>query len=72
MTAIASAARSQPERVRKAICIVQEGIADPADVDLAARTGFGLRMPAYGISEHMDNAGLPLVFSNRLRDDGTL
>jgi 3-hydroxybutyryl-CoA dehydrogenase len=55
--------RLQSALMREAIYIVQEGIADPADVDLAVRTGFGLRMPAYGVFEHMDNAGLPLVYS---------
>ena len=30
---------------------------------VAARTGFGLRLPAYGIFEHIDNAGLDLVYS---------
>ena len=55
--------RLQSALMREAIYIVQEGIADVADVDLAARTGFGLRLPAYGIFEHIDNAGLPLVYS---------
>jgi 3-hydroxybutyryl-CoA dehydrogenase len=55
--------RLQAALQREAMYIVQEGIADPADVDLAARTGFGLRMPAYGIFEHIDNAGLDLVYS---------
>lgn len=55
--------RLQTALMREAMYIVQEGIADPADVDLAARTGFGLRLPAYGIFEHMDNAGLDLVYS---------
>ena len=55
--------RLQTALMREAMYIVQEGIAEPADVDLAARTGFGLRLPAYGIFEHMDNAGLDLVSS---------
>ncbi len=55
--------RLQAALQREAMYIVQEGIADPADVDLAARTGFGLRLPAYGIFEHIDNAGLDLVYS---------
>lgn len=55
--------RLQMALVREAMFIVQEGIADVADVDLAARTGFGLRLPAYGIFEHADNVGLPMVGS---------
>jgi 3-hydroxybutyryl-CoA dehydrogenase len=55
--------RLQSALHREAIYIVQEGIADVADVDLAVRTGFGLRMPAYGVFEHMDNVGLPLAYS---------
>jgi 3-hydroxybutyryl-CoA dehydrogenase len=55
--------RLQTALMREAMYIVQEGIAEAADVDLAARTGFGLRLPAYGIFEHMDNAGLDLVSS---------
>jgi 3-hydroxybutyryl-CoA dehydrogenase len=43
---------------REAINIVQEGIADPEDVDLAAKAGFGLRLPVYGIFEHQDIVGL--------------
>jgi 3-hydroxybutyryl-CoA dehydrogenase len=55
--------RLQTALMREAMYIVQEGIADVADVDLATRTGFGLRLPAYGIFEHIDNAGLDLVYS---------
>jgi 3-hydroxybutyryl-CoA dehydrogenase len=47
---------------REAVNIVAEGIADPADVDLAAKTGFGLRLPVYGIFEHADAVGLEMVF----------
>lgn len=46
---------------REAMHIVAEGIADPEDVDLAAQTGFGLRLPVYGIFEHADGVGLDLV-----------
>ncbi|MGC8792651.1 MAG: 3-hydroxyacyl-CoA dehydrogenase family protein, partial [Bryobacteraceae bacterium] len=48
---------------REALYIVAEGIADPEDVDLAAKTGFGLRLPVYGIFEHMDAVGLELAFA---------
>jgi 3-hydroxybutyryl-CoA dehydrogenase len=54
--------RLQMALVREAVNIIQEGIADAADVDLAARTGFGLRLPAYGILEHQDIVGLDMGF----------
>ncbi|MFB3827436.1 MAG: 3-hydroxyacyl-CoA dehydrogenase family protein [Bryobacteraceae bacterium] len=55
--------RLQMALVREAAHIVAEGIADAADVDLAARTGFGLRLPVYGILEHQDVVGLDLGFA---------
>ncbi len=55
--------RLQMALVREAAHIVAEGIADVEDVDLAARTGFGLRLPVYGILEHQDVVGLDLGFA---------
>ena len=55
--------RLQHAMIREALHIVAEGIADPADVDLAAREGFGLRLPVYGIFEHADAVGLDLVLA---------
>ena len=52
--------RLQMALVREAVHIVESGIADPEDVDLAAKTGFGLRLPVYGILEHQDMVGLDL------------
>ena len=52
--------RLQMALVREAANIVAEGIADADDVDTVAKTGFGLRMPAYGILEHQDVVGLDL------------
>jgi 3-hydroxybutyryl-CoA dehydrogenase len=52
--------RLQMALVREAVNIVQEGIADAESVDLAAKTGFGLRLPVYGILEHQDMVGLDL------------
>jgi 3-hydroxybutyryl-CoA dehydrogenase len=52
--------RLQMALVREAAYIIAEGIADAGDVDTVARNGFGLRMPAYGILEHQDVAGLNL------------
>ncbi len=55
--------RLQMALVREAVNIVQEGIADVEDVDLAAKSGFGLRLPVYGIFEHQDIVGLDMGLS---------
>ena len=55
--------RLQMALVREAAYIVAEGIADVEDVDLAAKSGFGLRLPVYGIFEHQDMVGLDMGFS---------
>ena len=55
--------RLQMALVREAVNIVAEGIADVEDVDTAAKCGFGLRLPVYGIFEHQDIVGLDLGFS---------
>lgn len=52
--------RLQMALVREAVNIVAEGIADVEDVDLAAKSGFGLRLPVYGIFEHQDMVGLDM------------
>lgn len=56
---------------REAVYIAQEGIADVEDIDVAAKLGFGLRLPVYGMFEHADMVGLPLanaVMTNAARD----
>jgi 3-hydroxybutyryl-CoA dehydrogenase len=55
--------RLQMALMREAANIVAEGIASADDVDTVARNGFGLRMPAYGILEHMDVTGLDMGIS---------
>jgi 3-hydroxybutyryl-CoA dehydrogenase len=55
--------RMQMALVREAVNIVAEGIADVEDVDLAAKSGFGLRLPVYGIFEHQDIVGLDMGLS---------
>ena len=55
--------RLQMALVREAVNIVAEGIADVEDVDLAAKSGFGLRLPVYGIFEHQDIVGLDMGLS---------
>lgn len=46
--------------IREAAHIVSEGIADAEEVDMAARMSFGLRLPMYGLLEHMDIVGLDM------------
>ena len=41
--------------------MVQEGIAEPEDIDKVARLTFALRMPVMGPLENMDLVGLDLV-----------
>lgn len=53
--------RLQMALFREAAHIVAEGIADPEHVDRAASLGFGLRLPVYGIFEHIDLVGLQLA-----------
>lgn len=52
--------RMQMALVREAVHIVAEGIASAEDVDTAAKYGFGLRLPVYGILEHQDMVGLDM------------
>jgi 3-hydroxybutyryl-CoA dehydrogenase len=52
--------RLQMALVREAVNIVAEGIADADAVDTVAKNGFGIRLPAYGILEHLDIVGLDL------------
>jgi len=54
--------RLQMALVREAVHIVEQGIASVEDVDLAIKTGFGLRLPVYGVLEHMDMVGIDLGF----------
>jgi len=53
--------RLQSALIREAMYIVQEGIADVEDVDLAVKNGFGLRLPVYGVFEHADIVGFDTV-----------
>lgn len=55
--------RLQMALVREAANIIAEGIATADDIDTVVKNGLGLRMPAYGILEHMDVAGLGLALS---------
>jgi 3-hydroxybutyryl-CoA dehydrogenase len=53
--------RLQAALFREAISVVEEGIADAEEVDLAVKCGFGLRLPVYGPFEHMDVVGLDFI-----------
>jgi 3-hydroxybutyryl-CoA dehydrogenase len=53
--------RLQLALVREAAYIVKEGIADVEGVDLVAKNGFGLRVPACGIFEHQDAVDLDMA-----------
>jgi 3-hydroxybutyryl-CoA dehydrogenase len=55
--------RIQYAMIRECLHIVAEGIATAEDVDLAIKKGFGLRLPVYGVFEHMDLVGLDLFQS---------
>ncbi len=53
--------RLQMALVREAAHIIAEGIADADAIDTVVKNGFGLRMPAYGILEHIDVVGLDMA-----------
>ncbi len=48
---------------REAISIVQNGIADPEEVDIAVKNSFGLRLPVLGPMENADLAGTDLTLA---------
>jgi 3-hydroxybutyryl-CoA dehydrogenase len=48
---------------REAISIVENGIADPAEVDDAVKNSFGLRLPVLGPMENADLVGLDLTYA---------
>jgi 3-hydroxybutyryl-CoA dehydrogenase len=52
--------RLQMALLREAAHIIAEGIAGAEDIDSVLRNGLGLRMPGYGLLEHMDVVGLNL------------
>ena len=46
---------------REAVSIVDQGIAEPAEVDEVVKMGFGLRLPVLGPLENVDLVGLDLT-----------
>ena len=55
--------RLQMALVREAAHMIAEGIATADDIDTVIRSGLGLRMPGYGLLEHMDVVGLTMALS---------
>lgn len=55
--------RLQHALFREAIHIVEQGIADPRDVDKAAKYSFMPRYTSIGLFEHMDNSGIDLNYN---------
>lgn len=49
--------------IREATNLVQEGVATPEDVDNAIKNGLGIRLPVWGIIEHIDAVGLDLCLN---------
>ena len=55
--------RLQHALFREAINIVEQGIADPRDVDKAAKYSFMPRYTSIGLFEHIDNSGVDLNYN---------
>lgn len=49
--------------IREAVSIIESGLATAEDVDTAVKMGMGIRLPAWGILEHVDGVGLDLCRS---------
>jgi len=49
--------------IREATNLVQEGVASPEDVDRAIKNGLGIRLPVWGILEHIDAVGLDMCLT---------
>lgn len=49
--------------IREATNLIQEGVATPEDVDNAIKNGLGIRLPVWGIIEHIDAVGLDLCLN---------
>jgi 3-hydroxybutyryl-CoA dehydrogenase len=55
--------RLQMALLREASHIIAEGIAGVEEIDTVVRDGLGLRMPGYGLLEHMDVVGLNMALA---------
>lgn len=55
--------RMQNALGREAVSIVERGIADPADVDIAVKYSFGMRLGSIGPIEQIDSIGADLCYN---------
>jgi 3-hydroxybutyryl-CoA dehydrogenase len=49
--------------IREATNLIQEGVASPEDIDNALKNGLGIRLPVWGVIEHIDAVGLDLCLN---------
>ncbi len=49
--------------IREATNLVQEGVATAEDVDNAIKNGLGIRLPVWGVLEHIDVVGLDMCLT---------
>jgi len=49
--------------IREATNLVEQGVATPEDVDNAVKNGLGIRLPVWGVIEHIDAVGLDLCLN---------
>jgi 3-hydroxybutyryl-CoA dehydrogenase len=49
--------------IREATNLIQEGVATPEDIDNALKNGLGIRLPVWGVIEHIDAVGLDLCLN---------
>ncbi len=49
--------------IREATYLVQAGVATPDDVDSAIKNGLGIRLPVWGVLEHIDAVGLDMCLT---------
>ncbi len=50
--------RIQMAMMYEAFSLLEQGVADPAEIDRAVKAGFGFRLPSMGIFEKADQSGL--------------
>jgi len=53
--------RVQAAAMNEAVRAYEDGVADPADIDTALKSGFGFRLPVLGIIEHVDLGGVDVL-----------
>jgi len=54
--------RVQAAAMNEAIRAYEDGVADPADIDRALKSGFGFRLPVLGVIEHVDLGGVDVLY----------